>query len=172
MLHKDRVLLYIAQIEENGVQLIHQISPTFLELAPEDRFHTAGDVCIDFIAKNVGSSILVQGTIKTTISCECDRCLEKFDYPVDIDDYCQYFDNFDDYIDLTDTIREDILLAFPTRPLCQPDCIGFCPICGTNLNISECECDQEILEEEEESEEASGIWSCFDNIDLNDLEEK
>lgn len=169
MIHNGRVLFNVAQVGENGYEIIHQLKPDFLDLSENDRFHANGDVDIDLIAKNVGTSILVQGSINTVIFCECARCLEKYEYSVAINDYCEYFDNFDDHIDLTDTIREDILLAFPTRPLCKLDCLGICSTCGTNLNISECDCQPEIEELDESSEEASTIWSCFDNIDLDSL---
>src|SRR5205085_141035 len=33
-------------------------------------------------------------------------------------------------LDLTDIIRQDIVLQQPLQPLCQPDCPGLCPDCG------------------------------------------
>ena len=49
----------------------------------------------------------------------------------------------DDTLDLAPLVTEDILLELPTRILCREDCKGLCPKCGTNLNESTCDCNQD-----------------------------
>jgi uncharacterized protein len=46
----------------------------------------------------------------------------------------------DETIDLTDSIREDIILSLPMKRLCFPGCKGLCPICGQDRNLSRCGC--------------------------------
>ena len=43
-------------------------------------------------------------------------------------------------VDLTEDIRESIILAFPHYPVCKPECKGLCPQCGENLNRQTCSC--------------------------------
>jgi uncharacterized protein len=43
-------------------------------------------------------------------------------------------------IDLSPLIREQIILAVPTRPLCDPACRGLCPVCGASRNTGDCGC--------------------------------
>ncbi|NIR65724.1 MAG: DUF177 domain-containing protein, partial [Aliifodinibius sp.] len=31
-------------------------------------------------------------------------------------------------------------------PICTPDCKGFCPICGENLNLKTCDCQVETVD--------------------------
>ena len=45
-------------------------------------------------------------------------------------------------IDLDQDIREEIILDYPIKPLCNPDCKGLCPKCGKNLNEGGCNCKQ------------------------------
>ncbi len=45
-----------------------------------------------------------------------------------------------DSVDLTEDIREAIILAFPGYPVCRPDCKGLCSRCGKNLNRGACGC--------------------------------
>ena len=45
-----------------------------------------------------------------------------------------------DFVDLTDNIREDILLQLPQRALCRENCRGLCPRCGVDLNKTTCQC--------------------------------
>ncbi|MBI3611019.1 MAG: DUF177 domain-containing protein [Nitrospirae bacterium] len=43
-------------------------------------------------------------------------------------------------IDLTELVREQILLALPAYPLCRSDCRGICPRCGLDRNRTACRC--------------------------------
>ena len=38
-------------------------------------------------------------------------------------------------------VYDEILLNWPMKILCRPDCKGVCPVCGRNLNDGECGCD-------------------------------
>jgi uncharacterized protein len=44
----------------------------------------------------------------------------------------------DGQIDLEPLLREYALLEFPISPVCKPDCKGLCPVCGENLNKTDC----------------------------------
>ena len=44
----------------------------------------------------------------------------------------------DGHINLGPLVREYMLLAKPINPVCKPECKGLCPICGENLNESNC----------------------------------
>jgi len=41
-------------------------------------------------------------------------------------------------IDLEPLFREYALLEIPIQPLCKPDCKGLCPVCGEDLNKTDC----------------------------------
>ena len=43
-------------------------------------------------------------------------------------------------IDLSPLVREQTILALPTRPLCDPECRGLCPRCGASRNEEDCGC--------------------------------
>jgi uncharacterized protein len=45
-----------------------------------------------------------------------------------------------DQVDLSPLVREQIILALPTRPLCRDNCKGLCASCGINLNTQACSC--------------------------------
>jgi uncharacterized protein len=44
-------------------------------------------------------------------------------------------------VDLTDLIRQDIVVQQPLQPLCRPDCPGLCPNCGLELQTGACRCE-------------------------------
>ncbi|MGB3341850.1 MAG: DUF177 domain-containing protein [bacterium] len=43
-------------------------------------------------------------------------------------------------IDLSIGIKEAIVLSIPITSLCDKECKGLCPVCGTNRNIKKCRC--------------------------------
>jgi uncharacterized protein len=49
----------------------------------------------------------------------------------------------DSEIDLDEIIKEQIYLSLPMKVLCSDQCRGLCPICGMNLNVSDCHCHRE-----------------------------
>jgi uncharacterized protein len=43
-------------------------------------------------------------------------------------------------LDVTEAVRQHLLLAVPMVPVCRPDCRGLCPQCGRNRNEQDCGC--------------------------------
>jgi uncharacterized protein len=43
-------------------------------------------------------------------------------------------------VDVTDLVRQDIVLQQPLQPLCRPDCPGLCQQCGAVLSQGDCGC--------------------------------
>ena len=51
------------------------------------------------------------------------------------------------YIDLTDDVRDYLMLAVPMKKLCKEDCKGLCYKCGADLNMGNCECTENEIDE-------------------------
>lgn len=47
-----------------------------------------------------------------------------------------------DFIDLSETLAEQLMLQVPFQPLCQTACKGICQTCGTDLNKGRCACEK------------------------------
>lgn len=43
-------------------------------------------------------------------------------------------------LNLDELVEEDVNLALPTKYLCNEECKGLCPMCGKNLNETQCNC--------------------------------
>ena len=52
----------------------------------------------------------------------------------------------DDKIDVNQIVWEQIYLAIPMKPLCKEDCQGLCSQCGTDLNLSKCSCEKDLVD--------------------------
>lgn len=86
----------------------------------------------DLEVQLLNQNLLVRGTLELTLDCECVRCLKPFQHKIELMDWACHLplegDDrvavVDDSVDLTPFIREDILLAFPAHPVCDPECGG------------------------------------------------
>lgn len=78
-----------------------------------------------------GETIIVMGKVVTTLQLMCGRCTEWMQWPISIDDFCVTFEPpLATSIDLTESIREDIILRLPLRAACQLDANHRCPLSG------------------------------------------
>ena len=108
-----------------------------------------------------GNQVFVNGHFETRAQVECDRCLKPVEMPVKADFELEYITGsqyesdsvaeltedelsvavFDgEAIDVDEIVKEQILLAVPTRMLCREECKGICPECGSDRNTGECDC--------------------------------
>lgn len=100
--------------------------------------------------------LYVRSQVQTLGRFECDRCLHEFEKPLndvgrvlfsndaglvqENDDDVRVFDPEAREIDLTEDIRDLLLLTIPVKLLCREDCKGLCAGCGANLNHESCSC--------------------------------
>jgi uncharacterized protein len=132
----------IKRIPEQGEHLVGVEPPTILGLdGPDVRFEA--DVSYDLFAQLQGQALLVTGKLQTPATLQCSRCLTIFRKPLTVREFVFHQEIAGrDFVDLTDNIREDIILELPQRALCQDQCPGLCLHCGQNLNESACQCEQ------------------------------
>ncbi len=124
-------------------------------------------VVADFKFSNTHRSIIIEGELDVSILAECVRCLKHFPLSIHFpfqevytrqdlmldtkgnlvtedEDIRSIFEGHN--LDLSEFLRQNIILALPSAPLCSPDCKGLCPICGKNLNEGECQCAQQKVD--------------------------
>ncbi len=121
-------------------------------------FETPVDTDLAYVndASGKGTVKTSAGALSMTAACEftvktvCARCLDpiirrmKFNVSHYLTENLNE-DGNDGYItinyksfDVSELLREDIILSMPSRFLCKPECRGLCPVCGANLNVGDC----------------------------------
>ena len=114
---------------------------------------------VKFTLTNFGILASVRAT--ATLHLACARCLEPFTTTASVEFDAEYRPTIDvqsglpsqtihtdseffitpnHVIDLTEALREHLLLVEEIVPICRDDCRGLCPTCGTNLNVEQCGC--------------------------------
>jgi len=128
--------------------------------------------------------LLVQGEVEGQVTLECSRCLtpvtvpvsghleEEYQPTIDVEtgrpvhrEAEEQDDSFfsisaNHEMDLTEPVRQAMLVEMPLKPLCREDCKGLCPQCGANLNEGPCDCVTETVDNR---------WLALRELNLEDL---
>ena len=143
-------------------------SAEILELPPDadPPLAPAGDITYHLSAVMAGADLIVTGKASVPLATVCARCLDDIRVTIEVKDLCFHFEKVRDLeVDLTDDVREELLLAFPSCFYCSPDCKGICPMCGTNLNHASCSCDRSQADPEPD-DAAPSPWDQLDALNL------
>lgn len=130
---------------DDGLDVEGLIDQKCLELGEMEQLKPAGPLACDLHLSRIGEELLVRGRLDLRCDCVCARCAKDYQETFSESDYCESYDisQVNDYFDLTESVRESIILALPTYPICQEDCKGLCLKCGVDLNTSTCTCNQQ-----------------------------
>jgi uncharacterized protein len=166
----DSLRFNVAQLMKDAVGAYRHadVAADLLELAPdldiaEGGSPSAVEGSLRMMHTNQG--IFVQGKLIGETQLACARCLEPV--PVDFEVYLEemfvptvdmatgkliepeeedqalWIDEHHT-LDLTEVLRQNVLLELPVHVLCKEECRGLCPECGTNLNQSTCSCGPDV----------------------------
>ena len=141
-LHQKSLTFSCADIRERG-GLVSQVKPDTCQDSGlfEGLLRVGRLLDVQVRVKfSVGSSaILAEGEIDGKWELECSRCLANFNSTF-AGSFDETYPETVESIDLTDAVRQTVLLSVPVKPLCSTDCKGLCPKCGMNLNRGRCNC--------------------------------
>jgi uncharacterized protein len=166
----DNLRFNVAQLMKDpvGSHRHVDVAADLHELAPEIEFAEGSEPStiegpVRFMHTNQG--ILVQGRLIGTTQLACARCLEPVpvDFEVELEelfvptidmatgklirpeeeDQALWIDEHH-ILDLSEVLRQDVLLELPVHVVCREDCRGLCPECGANLNETTCDCKPDI----------------------------
>ncbi|HEX6870604.1 MAG TPA: YceD family protein [Micromonosporaceae bacterium] len=112
------------------------------------RVPEGSDLSLSVRMESVSEGVLVSARIQAPLTGECGRCLreitdtletsfqELYAYAHSTTDETADEDEVGrmhgDLIDLEPDLRDALVLALPSNPLCREDCPGLCPECGVH----------------------------------------
>ncbi|CAN5666840.1 DUF177 domain-containing protein [soil metagenome] len=150
----------LARLDNNAGTFSHEYAAGELVLDDDGVVLAAAPQVSGHISRTE-QKVVVEGEFAAIAELECNRCLQPVEWPVSSDFRLEYitaevyklletaelapedltlsiFDG--EFIDIDGMVREQLLLAIPTRAICQENCKGFCPVCGAARNVSDCSC--------------------------------
>ncbi len=105
---------------------------------------------------------VVSLSINSDIKVECSRCLEPFNMDLKGSNSIVFSKRLgknkelkekdlnvelledEEHFDVNELVREEIIVQTPMKPLCDENCRGICPVCGSNRNENPCACEIEV----------------------------
>ena len=129
--------IHVSRIPEHGVQEHASYDPSLLDMERED-IHLKQPFEVDAFITKADKELMVKVDIRCPVMLTCGRCLEEFQVMIAPDALFSYAVQPTDVVDITEDVRQEIILAYPMIPVCCPDCKGLCQTCGANLNREPC----------------------------------
>lgn len=154
--------IIVSEIEEPGIDLDFSES-----LSQNSLLESIGPVYAHLRISRRGEEVRIQGDIQGRVALQCSRCLINFQKELSLnidllyhpaaevakEETCEvsrdeinigFYSN--DELDITQVIREQLILNLPIKALCDETCKGLCPVCGADLNLQRCECKYEYID--------------------------
>ncbi len=123
-----------------------------------------GDVSLSGSVKNVSGVLELKAEAKGRLATQCARCLESIEK-----EFCAVVDEtllqedaenadvqnigesdvivFSGYsLPIDEIVLNSILVSMDVKYLCTDDCKGLCSVCGTNLNVAQCNCKSDYID--------------------------
>ncbi len=170
-------------IPVDGLAIDFLLEPAWFKEIDQERplgFVPSGPVEVQGKLTKTGQGILFRGRVRGKLRLSCSRCLEPFlknleetvglewrlistplkpsdkgkDTGLQIEDLETGLIE-EGFLDLSERILEEVILAIPIKPLCRESCLGLCSVCGENRNTNPCNC---------KSKEENGPFSVLKNL--------
>lgn len=142
-----------------GKTVTIQVKPGLTEISAGGRTYPVRDMSpMNLTFTNIGKGkVKISGNACVTLCMSCDRCLKPVDKTFELtfdrevfspdvidaasdeEDDQRFMDGYQ--LNTDDLLNIEIVINWPMKVLCKPDCLGICRQCGKDLNTGTCECD-------------------------------
>ncbi|MCP5462494.1 MAG: hypothetical protein H7A34_04860 [bacterium] len=130
----NKLLLPVDQITPQGKVFTEELSA---KIVSDKTVVFKDPISVSLTARTAGDGFFIEGHISACAILLCDGCLEMIEYPVKKDDFSAYIKKTNaENIDLTENIREDIILTLPLKCTYKPDNPECCALCGKRSQTS------------------------------------
>ena len=134
------IRISVRDITSKGMDIDQSIPKEGIGLTDEE-IDLRSPIHVKAHLERAGNMVNAAAKVNADFGFLCARCLEdmhatsSFEY-----DFHFEVNPGDEYVDLGEEIRQELIMANPAKVLCKPDCRGICAGCGVNLNQEQCRC--------------------------------
>lgn len=148
--------VHLKQIPPEGLHVEGEDPKSILDLH-ENLIRPASDVRYTLDIGLSDGGLFATGQVEVDMEFECVNCLERFQRPLQVADFaCQVELTGAETVDLTEYLREDIVLALPPHPHC--DWNGE-KVCKGALRLKEVQAAADPLPDRD-------VWGALDQLDI------
>ena len=119
----DKLIIDASRVEPEGEEIEGEVACVDLD---EEFVKPFGGVRYRLKLQVFGTELLVRGHLEQDFDLVCSRCGKDFDDTIKVDDFTISYEinEKSPEVDLTEDVRESIILALPTYPVCSEACPG------------------------------------------------
>ena len=119
----EKLVIDVTRVDPEGEILEGEIDCVDLD---EEFVKPFGGVRYRLSVQVLGSELLVQGRLEQDFDLVCSRCGKDFDTTIHVDDFTNSYEIGEKTqdVDLTEDVRESIILTLPSYPVCDEACPG------------------------------------------------
>jgi len=153
------MVIDLTELKKTETPWRKQAEPEEINLEFPD-YEFAKSVNVRLLITNSETQYILRGSVATGANTKCVKCLASFELPIeeeigwvvqviedrnartreeDTEDFW-FIEKGSVQLDITDRVREAILVNLPSHPVCKTECRGLCAQCGVNLNTDPCDC--------------------------------
>jgi len=120
---EEKLTVDASRVDPDGEEIEGEVNAVGLD---EEFVKTFGGVRYRLNLHVFGTELLVRGHLEQDFELVCSRCGKDFDDTVKVDDFTISYEISEKTpeVDLTEDVRESIILALPTYPVCSEACPG------------------------------------------------
>ncbi|MFH1619076.1 MAG: DUF177 domain-containing protein, partial [bacterium] len=141
--HRTSLIFSREEIKEkNGLSAKIRPDPSFLKACLEPQAHVL-EILVEADFSIGSDSILAEGSASGVWEMKCARCAAvcRASFSAAFD---ETYPETVELIDLSEVIRQAVLLTLPLKQLCSEKCKGLCQVCGENFNDGTCSCSTQM----------------------------
>ncbi len=143
--------IHLNQIPAEGLSAEESLDASAYDLDAEGVKITS-PLEVSYQAFLEGEDLFVHLSLDCQMRLTCSRCLAPYESFLEKEIDLNYPIGKARVIDLTDDIRQEIVLEYPMKRLCAEACKGICQVCGQNLNEVECNCENQAKSEKRKTQ--------------------
>jgi uncharacterized metal-binding protein YceD (DUF177 family) len=152
------VKIFLADYNESPKKLLGEdpVECFEWEVSSYDLLTPAGPILSKLTIQLFDKELLVMGECSADFVGNCCRCGKEISMKIVAEvNFSEEISLETGEFDLTNELRECILLALPNHPLCSVDCKGLCSQCGKPLSEGKCSC---------KKNDKTSVWDALDGI--------
>lgn len=159
---KKSLVIELVNLPEEGKAYEGELDQALYDL-PERDAQPTGPLYYDLTVQRFEDELLVRGYLSSPFEFTCVRTNKKFIQTISLEEFTQSFEIEESNVDLTEALREEVLMAFPSYPRCDE---GDEPMeCNIDERYLAVDKDPEDGVDEAPQSKSDDRWDALDQLD-------
>ena len=120
---ETKLVIDVSRLDPEGETIEGEVDCVDLD---EEFVHPFGGIRYRLDVQLIGTELLVRGHLEQDFELVCSRCGKDYDDTIKVDDFTISYEISEKSpeVDLTEDVRESIILTLPSYPVCSEACPG------------------------------------------------